>query len=116
MQICAEALTSRSGSHYGCLLQPGFPRKDVTVTFTVLHTCFGETFRRNGIPWEVADLQDDYEFAVGWTAVFEKLLAERKVKVHPPKVMDGGLDKLPDGLDLLRDDKVSGQKLVYMVG
>ena len=116
MQICAEALTSGSGAHYGCLLKPELPRKDVTVTFTIAYTCFGETFRIAGRPFEATDLQDDYEFAVRWAAMFEKLLAEGKVKVHPPRVMDGGLDKLLDGLDLLRNDKVSGQKLVYRVG
>ncbi len=43
-------------------------------------------------------------------------MAGGKVKVHPPTVMDGGLDKVLDGLELLRNDKVSGQKLVYKVG
>lgn len=86
------------------------------MTFTIAYTCFGETFQSGGKTFEAKDLQEDYEFAVGWAAMFEKLLADGKVKVHPPKVMDGGLDKLLEGLDLLRNDKVSGQKLVYRVG
>lgn len=115
MQICAEAFTSDSDAHYGCLLKPAFPLKDVAVTYTLAYVCFGETFRRGETTFEAKDLQDDYEFAVKWAAIFEKLLADAKVKVHPPKVMDGGLDKLLEGLDLLRNEKVSRQKLVYMV-
>ncbi len=116
MRICAEALTSDGDAHYGCLLKPDFPRKDVALTNTIAYTSFGESFHMRGTTFEAKDLQDDYKFAVQWTSIFEKLLAEGKVKVHPPKVMDGGLDKLLDGLDLLRNDKVSGQKLVYRVG
>lgn len=116
MQICADALTSDGDAHYGCLLKAEFPRKDVTLTYTLAYTCFGENFHLYGTTHEAKDLQDDYKFAVKWASIFEKLLADGKVKVHPPKVMDGGLDKLLDGLDLLRNDKVSGQKLVYKVG
>lgn len=116
MQICAEALTSDGDAHYGCLLKPDFPRKDVALTYTLAYTCFGESFQKRGKRYEAQDLQDDYKFIVQWASIFEKLLADGKVKVHPPKVMDGGLDKLLDGLALLRNDKVSGEKLVYRVG
>jgi hypothetical protein len=116
MQICAEALTSEGDAHYGCLLKPDLPRKDVDITYTMAYTCFGETFRKRGTTFEAKDMQDDYKFAVQWASIFEKLLADGRIKVHPPKAMDGGLDKLTDGLDLLRNNKVSGQKLVYRVG
>jgi NADPH:quinone reductase-like Zn-dependent oxidoreductase len=115
MQICAEALKSDGDAHYGCLLKPDFPRKDVAITYTLAYKCFGETFHKRGTTFEAKDLQDEYEFAIKWATIFEKLLADGKVKVHPPKVMDGGLEKVLDGLDLLRNDKVSGQKLVYRV-
>jgi NADPH:quinone reductase-like Zn-dependent oxidoreductase len=116
MQICADALTSESGAHYGCLLKPDLPRKDVGTTYTLAYRAFGDTFHKRGTTFKAEELQEDYNFAVEWASIFEQLLAEGKVKVHPPKVMDGGLEKVLDGLDLLRKDKVSGQKLVYRVG
>ena len=116
MQICADALTSDSGAHYGCLLKPDLPRSDVETTYTLAYTLMGEGFKKRGTTFEAKDLQDDFKFAVQWASISEQLLAGGKVKVHPPTVMDGGLDKVLDGLELLRNDKVSGQKLVYKVG
>lgn len=116
MQICAEALTSDTSAHYGCILKDNFPRKDVAITHTLAYTSLGEKIQKPGLTLEVEDIKDDFEFAVHWAAIFEKLLADDKVKVHPPKLMEGGLDKVVEGLDLLRNDKVSGQKLVYRVG
>jgi len=54
-------------------------------------------------------------FAKKVAAITDDLLAQRKIKIHPPKVMEGGLDKVLDGLDLLRNNKVGEQKLVYRV-
>lgn len=116
MQICADALTTEAGAHYGCLGQPEVPRGDVEVTFTVAYMALGDGFTKAGMTFEAKDLQEHYDFAVQWSGIFEKLLIEGKVKVHPPKLMDGGLDSVLEGLDLLRNEKVSGQKLVYRVG
>lgn len=44
-----------------------------------------------------------------------KLLASSQVSVHPPKVGKDGLKGVFDGLQQLRDGKVSGTKLVYKV-
>lgn len=60
------------------------------------------------------DNSKDFEFAKKWTQAVEPVLQEGKIRGHPPKV-DKGLEKVFEGLDLLRKDKVSGQKLVYTV-
>ena len=41
--------------------------------------------------FKAEDLQEEYNFAVEWAGIFKHLWAKGKVKVHPPKVMDGGL-------------------------
>lgn len=40
-------------------------------------------------------------------------MAQPKIKVHPPAVREGGLEKALEGVDDLRWGKVSGQKLIY---
>lgn len=45
-----------------------------------------------------------------------KLVASKQISVHPPKLGKGGLEGVLDGLQQLREGKVSGMKLVYRVG
>lgn len=44
-----------------------------------------------------------------------KLLASSQISVHPPKVGKHGLEGVFDGLQQLKEGKVSGTKLVYQV-
>lgn len=44
-----------------------------------------------------------------------KLLASSQVSVHPPKVGKDGLKGVFDGMQQLKEGKVSGTKLVYNV-
>ena len=44
-----------------------------------------------------------------------KLLAEKKIKVHPVDVRPGGLKGVLEGMEEMRQGKVSGKKLVYRV-
>ncbi|KAJ5239475.1 hypothetical protein N7468_004094 [Penicillium chermesinum] len=58
---------------------------------------------------------EDKEFASKFCDIAEKLLAEGKVKVHRPKVSPGGLKGVLEGLEQLKQAKVSGEKLVYNI-
>lgn len=108
--ICAAAL--ESGGYYASLLELSeFPRDDVSTASTLLYTVYGEPvdksfFKTEGKP-------EDYEFGVKFTKILRDLIKEDKVKVHKPKKMEGGIDGILEGLDLLENDKVSGEKLVY---
>lgn len=53
------------------------------------------------------------EFAIGWFKTAQRLLDEGKLKTHPIRVMEGGLEKVVDGLEVLKKKEVSGQKLIY---
>jgi hypothetical protein len=44
-----------------------------------------------------------------------KLLASQQLTVHPAKVGSGGLEGVLDGMNQLKEGKVSGVKLVYRV-
>ncbi|EXJ88567.1 hypothetical protein A1O1_05497 [Capronia coronata CBS 617.96] len=109
-QLCAEVISP--GGRYGSLLPVKFPRDDVKCTQTLGYTSVGEPVKK-----PFADLPDnaaDFEFAKKWIAEVESLLQQGRLKVHPLKV-GKGLENVLDGLDLLRHDKVSGQKLVYVL-
>lgn len=47
--------------------------------------------------------------------IAEKLLEEGKVRGHPVSVREGGLRGVIEGLEDLREGRVSGEKLVYRV-
>ena len=77
------------------------------------YTAAGEYFTFG--PKEVPAKEEDFEFAKMFWGLTEKLLAEGKFKVHPPSVRKGGLKGVLEGLQEMREEKVSGQKLVYKV-
>ena len=112
--ICASAIGS-AGGKYSCLITPlpKMPRDDVTSRLTFAYTGAGEPFSKG--TREFPAVQEDYEFQKNFSSLAEALLAEGKLKAHPPSVRGGGLKGIPEGLQLMKEDKVSGQKLVYRV-
>jgi hypothetical protein len=56
-----------------------------------------------------------FQGAVRFAKVAEKLLAEGKIRPHPKKVRKGGLKFVLDGVQDLREKKVLGKKLIYML-
>jgi NADPH:quinone reductase-like Zn-dependent oxidoreductase len=113
-KFCAEALTSGPGGWYGNILSEKSPRDDVKYTNTLAYTAFGEYTVIRG--HELPASQEDFEFAKKWMGLIKEYLAAGKFKVHSPKVGSGGLKGVLQGLQDMRDGKVSGAKLVYRVG
>ena len=109
--ICAGALSSGPGAKYASLLPTEFPREDVESQVTLAYSAFGEPYDKSFAKSDGS--KEDFDFAANtWVPVVEKLLMEGKIKVHKPRV-GSGLEKVLDGLDELKNDKVSGEKLVY---
>ena len=110
-KICADCMAS--GAKYGVLLPiKDPPRKDVHITHTLAYTAMGDAMEmREKIPAK----PEDYLFARKWADVCDEMLLQGLIKPHPPKVMQGGLDGVLEGLDLLRKEQVSGEKLVYRI-
>ncbi|KAJ6024162.1 hypothetical protein N7540_004959 [Penicillium herquei] len=108
-----EAALSTEGGEYSNLLPGAVERANVNSRTTLGYTIIGEAFSfgPNPIPAKPEDLA----FGVKWWAEAEKLLAAGTIKVHPPKINPGGLKGVLEGLQLLKEDKVSGEKLVYNV-
>lgn len=57
----------------------------------------------------------DFEFAKMWWGLCEGLLRDGKVVPHRARLEGRGLSGVLDGLQLLREGKISGEKLVYRV-
>lgn len=111
-KICADALTSEPGAKYASLIPTKFPRDDVWSVNTLAYSVLGEPFEKSFAKSEKGS-KEDFEFAAKtWVPVVEKCLMEGKIKVHKPRV-GRGLENILDGLDQLKNNKVSGEKLVY---
>jgi len=109
-KLCAEVLSS--GGKYGAILNVKFPRDDVTPTYSLGYTAIGDPVKKNS--FESHDNTKDFEFMKTWIKIVNPILEQGRLKVHPPKV-GKGLENVLEGCDLLRNDKVSGQKLVYVL-
>ncbi|PSN58726.1 NAD(P)-binding protein, partial [Corynespora cassiicola Philippines] len=115
-QICADALstdTSAKKLAYSALLPVELPRVDVGYRYTLGYTATNETFEKLGTEYPASE--DDYRFAVRFYKLSEKLLAEGKFKPHQQDIRKGPLEKVLDGVDELRQGKVSGKKIVYRI-
>ncbi|KAK5119224.1 hypothetical protein LTR85_007838 [Meristemomyces frigidus] len=111
-KICSEAVSSKGGQ-VSFLLPVKFDREDVENKHTLAYTITGESFKFG--PNDVPAKPEDFEFGKKFWELSTKLFAEKKVSVHPPKVGKEGLVGVFDGLQQLREGKVSGTKLVYKV-
>lgn len=74
-------------------------------------TALGEAFDIGG--QQIPAIPEDHAFAVQFTRLTQELLAKNALKVHPVSIQQGGLDGILNGLQELREGKVSGVKLVY---
>ncbi|KAL4888151.1 chaperonin 10-like protein [Aspergillus ambiguus] len=111
-QFCAEAISTEGGS-YTSLLPVSAPRSDVQSSVVLGYTAFGAPFEFASQSF--AAVPEDKAFAAWWLPLVAEMLASGKLKAHPLALREGGLDGVMDGLEHLRQDRVSGQKLVYNV-
>jgi NADPH:quinone reductase-like Zn-dependent oxidoreductase len=109
-EICAAALSSKGGKYTSLLPVTDFPRQDIKPTFTLAYTALGEWYMD-----KFPASQTDWEFAVKFWRLSEELINSGKIRAHKAEVREGGLDAIPQGLQDLKENKVSGVKLVYQI-
>lgn len=85
----------------------------VEVKSTLGYTVVGEGFKFG--PNEIPAKPEDFEFGKTFWEMSRGLLAEGKIKVHRPSVnkYGKGLDGVLEGMQQMKNGKVSGEKLVY---
>jgi NADPH:quinone reductase-like Zn-dependent oxidoreductase len=114
--LCEQVIAH--GGRYGAILKARIEREDVINSFNLAYTVLGEKVDKYGWVVEQEDTKDDFEWAKGWAGVVEGLLREGRLKAHPARVGEGGkegLEGVLDGIVALREGRVSGVKLVYVV-
>ncbi|KAK3720059.1 hypothetical protein LTR37_003882 [Vermiconidia calcicola] len=111
-KICCDAVSSKGGV-ISYLLAAKHERQDVENRHTLAYTVTGESFKYG--PKEMPAKPEDFEFAKKFWELSSKLISSAQIAVHPPKVGPDGLKGVLQGLDDIKDGKVSGVKLVYRV-
>lgn len=111
-KICSEAIGSKGGM-VSYLLPAKHERSDVKNGHTLGYTIIGEAFKFG--PMEYPDKPEDRKFGQEFWDMSAKLITSKQISVHPPQVGKDGLKGVFDGLQQLREGKVSGRKLVYRV-
>ncbi|EHK24949.1 uncharacterized protein TRIVIDRAFT_61701 [Trichoderma virens Gv29-8] len=113
-KICEEALSSSPSPEttlkYHSLLQVKISRTDVKATYSLAYTAIGEAFTLGGQPMPAKE--EDFHYAVKFWDLSRELFNAGKLKASPIQVGQG-LEGIPDGLQALKANKVSGKKLVY---
>lgn len=109
MEICADSMPN--GGKISVLLPNEFSRDGIEVQETRAYTITGKDINYFGHP--ISANKDDHEFAKIFWEKSTPLFASGQIKVHRPEVRSGGLESIHQGLDDLKNDKVSGKKLVY---
>ncbi|KAH8702484.1 putative alcohol dehydrogenase [Talaromyces proteolyticus] len=112
-QICAAALTTNSGAHYGTILGPKFPREDVAYTATLAYRGTGEDFVMYSR--ELTQNGKHAEFQSEWWDIARTLLAAGRIKTHPISLRPNGLAGVIEGLEIMRAGSYSAEKIVYKV-
>ncbi|KAL7822041.1 GroES-like protein [Trichoderma gracile] len=118
-KICAGALADEGGK-LGMLLGIDTSvvhsiNPNIEVLTTLGYSIFGKPYERYGAKSEGS--AEDNEFAKEWRDLAEQLFREGKVKPARIEVNRGGsgLEGVLKGLDELRNDRVSGVKLIYTI-
>lgn len=112
-KICSEALSSSSelSLYYSTLSMNQLPRTEIKNDVTLAYTVFNQAFHMCGL-FQVPAMPQNHEFAKKWGAVAAKLFEEKKVRPHPVEVREG-LENIGEGLNDLKEGRVSAKKLVY---
>lgn len=112
-QICSDAIGSEGGIYTSLEPLAELPRSDVMNKSTMVFSAIGESFQIGGIDVPANAL--DYEFAVKFAKIAGELLLQGKLVAHPVSHQKGGLERVLEGVDMLRKGSVSGVKLVYTI-
>lgn len=91
------------------------PREDVVYSYSIGYSAEGEDWDMGwtGIVGHVPGNKEHYEWMKKWTVVAAQLLAEDKWKPHRQEVRSGGFEGILQGLEDMKNGKVSGAKLTY---
>ena len=79
---------------------------------TVIYTTLGRSFNLGRV-WPVSE--EDHAHMAQFLKKTPELIVSGKIKPNPVKLWEGGLDAIPDGLQYMKEGKVSAEKIVYRI-
>lgn len=112
-QICSDAIGYEGGIYTSLEPVAELPRSGVVNKNTMVLSAIGESFQIGGK--DIPANAFDYEFAVKFAKIAGELLSQGKLAAHPVSHQKGGLERVLEGVDMLRKGNVSGVKLVYTI-
>ncbi|KAF2268641.1 putative zinc-binding dehydrogenase family oxidoreductase [Lojkania enalia] len=115
-KLCYAAM-GRLGGKYTALEMPppvAGVRKSITSDVIMGMSLLGKEVALSEGYHRPAD-PECHAFGVKWYSLVQRLINEGKLKPHPAKVMTGGFRGILEGIEILRDGKNAGTKLVYFL-
>ncbi len=110
--ICEAAMGSNGGT-VTSLMPCTYTRKDITAKSSIGYFTLGEPFHAGAMVFPADFAQA--EFATKFFLLSAPLVAQKKIRAHPIQLGQGGLQGVLEGLQTMREGKVSGKKLVYQI-
>jgi NADPH:quinone reductase-like Zn-dependent oxidoreductase len=112
-QRAIEALSETGGAVVTMLfVDESILDKKIKIYTPLLYKISGKAFPFRG--GEIAASLQDKKWGEEWCPRISKLLADRKIRGNPIKVM-GGLDAVAEGFKYMAEGKVHAEKLVFEV-
>ncbi|KAM5538077.1 hypothetical protein V8D89_008274 [Ganoderma adspersum] len=115
-RICAESLGPKGGRVVlvSDVKEGATQRTDVVLQPSLLYTALGREFEWRGV-MVIPRFEEDLKHHVEALKKVPQLILDGVVKPLPIKLWEGGLEAIADGLQWMREGKVSGQKIVYRI-
>ena len=115
---CYQAIGRMGGKYTGLELIPedvtSQLRKTVKSDWVMGLSMSGEKIELPG-GYSCEARPDRRTFGKEWFQTIERLVHAGKLISHPPRKVEGGFDGILDGVEMLREHRVSGQKIVCML-
>ncbi|EME39478.1 toxD-like protein [Dothistroma septosporum NZE10] len=112
-KICEDSISESKGGTICYLFQAKHSRADIVDKRVFAYTVFGEAFDKFGQSWPAR--AEDFARGKEFAALASQMLSDGQLRPHPVRLGKDGLEGVLDGLQQLRERKVSGAKLVYRV-
>lgn len=116
--VCYGAIQRPGGRYASLELVPAellAKRRAVRAEFVLAAEAFGEDIELGHEGYDRPAIREKHELAVRSLRMLQQLLDSAKLEAHPIEVLEGGLQGIARGLDVLAAKGVSGKKLVSII-
>ncbi|KAI0260230.1 zinc-binding oxidoreductase ToxD [Gloeopeniophorella convolvens] len=112
-KLVSDAL-SDDGGFVAALLPCVSPRENVIYSYSLIFTMLGKSFKFP-TPHETSDRDRDRALALRYSKLLSQVLLLGRIKPIPSLVLPRGLASVEEGLSMLKDGKISAQKVVIRI-